>query len=83
MTILATGVPYHYFKVDGKRLQAGQYDYEIKDGRLTVWNIVGSNKFQPIINNVLLEDILDGDNSNTPFANQAAIETWLEANFFF
>lgn len=76
------GEQYHHFVIDGKKYQAGHYDYEIDaDGIVKIWRVVGGNSNAPIINqhwNTLI------DNATTaPFASKAAFETWLGANFFF
>jgi hypothetical protein len=68
------------FSVNGKYCQKGQYDYQLNDGILIVWNIVGNNKNSPIIN-APISEVLDGDNSDTPF-DENTLTAWIAANFF-
>jgi len=83
MAKLIVGVAGKYFKIDNGTTtilcQCGKYDYRFENGRFVVFKESIPNS--PLINE-LLASIIDGA-TNTPFANQAAIETWLAANFFF
>lgn len=78
-TILKAGVPNKYFEVEGKLYQAGHYDYKIENGFLRIW----AKQDFSVVCNEPIETVLNGDASNAAFANEAAIKTWLGANFFF
>ena len=77
---LKVGVPNKYFEMNGKLYQCGKYDYSILGGIFKVWKEEQAQR--PIVT-VAIAEVLDGDASNAPFANEAAIKTWLGANFFF
>lgn len=78
----AVGEKYHHFVVDGKKYQAGHYDYNIDvNGIVTITRLVGGNVTAPIVNqhwNTLINAA-----TGVAFANKAAFETWLADNFFF
>lgn len=78
-TILKVGVPNKYFELNGKLYQAGQYDYKFQSGNLVIWSKIDGI---PLCNEPLAT-VQDGDAANAAFANEAAIKTWLGANFFF
>ena len=78
-TILKVGVPNKYFEAKGKLLQCGQYDYKFENGCLVIW---AKHDFS-IVCNEPIATVQDGDAANAAFANEAAIKTWLGANFFF
>jgi hypothetical protein len=79
--ILSTGVAQSYFHINGRKKQCGDYRYIIESGKLIIWP-KEKNKQSPEAIDVLA-NVLDGNNSDTPFADEAAIETWLGENFFF
>lgn len=76
---LNTGVANKFFKADGRMFQCGAYSYTITDNRIKIYET--GNVGQPVVNE-LVSAIIDGS-TGLPFANQAALETWLAANFFF
>lgn len=80
--ILKKGEKYHHFRINGKAYQAGSLDYEMANGKLTIWP-KNKSRQSPIVNNIDVSNVLDGDNSNIVFASADAIETWIGENFFF
>ena len=45
----AVGEKYHHFVVDGKKYQAGHYDYDIDvNGIVTITRLVGGNVTAPV-----------------------------------
>lgn len=84
---LKAGVPLNYFHINGRKKQCGGYSYCIENAgspavlTLIIWP-KEKNKQSPEASAPITE-VLNGDSAEAPFANEAAIETWLGANFFF